>query len=1187
MARKSAAELKAEADAVNAVIVQGRKKTLNFALLIADEGVALAAHHSKGPEAMFRAAKADGGTARGTTGTLNVSGKVMEFTCVDDNFPSSLPKTAKRHFASLGIKVKIRMLLPDGSALDDGEPDDETDTAAVGQTAAGLATPETTDTETTAAGQTETIGAGDADGLKDAQDRKTDLVARFTASVQPVKDFAAGNAPVGAKLIEALKAIRAALGKEDFDFAEKLLATVERTLGTGSPKAVPMAPPLPEQKPTEAPQDDIEQIRARLKQAFATLADDLKLFLKRGEPSLASKAQQLGTAFSTDIAGVDMKRCATLVSTLKNFLAAHIPNLPIMSEAERAADAIAAAQGPAPASRYTQAAGLQGKYARGAVAARAAFDGFAAVIGDQPVTPELLARAKDEIATVTAERDGPQKRLDKAATLPQGPERDKLTAEANRDLAAVQARIDAAMAFEKAARCKDALTKALTVGPLSAGSGQTLPDATAAALIAAFTRDPEFAASAVSMAASSTHPEALAAGLPRLLDLKNAGFAAAGKLMDADKADAYAKDLLKMGGNVGAEFFARMPDYMTSGKQFEVDPLREKGRKGAALAQTRSVRLAGAMVGPDGTITTDSAQLNSRVGHLLFNPTSLENPTPAMNEYALKSIEMFRDPIIAKEANKILAGLPDAPQGGSETLIRNALHKGPGVVLQKKDMQDAVMASMLKSLDQGPVGSCFSTAPARRIRESDPMTAMKAYAQIAGNGTYKPPYGAETPVVTSIHKGEDPIMRSWEYTLATCAAKQDKSIQRTRFDNLMDNTVEDLAIEINDILLEKAESKSSTLKMLGMGVKVMVKQKSRTKQLKRLLSSSFDFVYNPVGESGDASDGKSTDGRYVMIRKGGSKEIRNEGDFIDEAADIACTAFGVAAGSEEAAKIRAAIAAPAIIDPIRNSRFSPWELPSGGFDEPITKLLKGTKQKATLTLAKGDPSVSEGTRTKEVLNALLTGFSGDKDSMQALATSGQHAFNGLPQDPSLAKLLDGGPSKLAANVQTHLVDKGAEIARTAVSADRAQAMYDKAVTKWVTYFAARQDVSALLARDIPLKRPTADMTPAQVAQAVTDATEAAFALRATHEPDDKQAGKLASLKTSASNDAKAAMVQEVGAPEFVIADSNWGGAENHVFFVIAPDPTSGEPIMWEKTVPPGSLRPSGRKWADAQWLRVQ
>ncbi len=94
MAKKSASELKAEGADLSALIATARKRPLNFALLIGKEGVVLEAHPTKGADVMRRLAKANGGGTRGTQGLMNVSGKVIELTAEEDDFPTTLAKMA-------------------------------------------------------------------------------------------------------------------------------------------------------------------------------------------------------------------------------------------------------------------------------------------------------------------------------------------------------------------------------------------------------------------------------------------------------------------------------------------------------------------------------------------------------------------------------------------------------------------------------------------------------------------------------------------------------------------------------------------------------------------------------------------------------------------------------------------------------------------------------------------------------------------------------------------------------------------------------------------------------------------------------------------------------------------------------------------------------------------------------------
>jgi hypothetical protein len=136
-------------------------------------------------------------------------------------------------------------------------------------------------------------------------------------------------------------------------------------------------------------------------------------------------------------------------------------------------------------------------------------------------------------------------------------------------------------------------------------------------------------------------------------------------------------------------------------------------------------------------------------------------------------------------------------------------------------------------------------------------------------------------------------------------------------------------------------------------------------------------------------------------------------------------------------------------------------------------------------------------------------------------------------------------------------------------------------------------------------RPRAAMKPAALAAAVKAAsadyhTQVAETRAATWKTEEESNGrtvtpqaladKKAKLKgdfdTSCEDGAKDSLIRDLGAPEFVIADTNWGDSRTHTFFVIAPDPTTGDPMLWKKTEPPGSLAPAGRDWVDREWKRI-
>ena len=56
---------------------------------------------------------------------------------------------------------------------------------------------------------------------------------------------------------------------------------------------------------------------------------------------------------------------------------------------------------------------------------------------------------------------------------------------------------------------------------------------------------------------------------------------------------------------------------------------------------------------------------------------------------------------------------------------------------------------------------------------------------------------------------------------------------------------------------------------------------------------------------------------------------------------------------------------------------------------------------------------------------------------------------------------------------------------------------------------------------------------------------------------------------------------DLAPPQVVYADTNWGDGASHTFFVMMPDPTTGELRMWKRTDPPGDLSPMAREtWVD-------
>lgn len=1160
MPKRTPEEIKAEALEVEDFVTTARQKPLNFALLIATEGVVLKAHPTKETDTLWRQAKTAGGGAKGAMGVMNVSGKVIELTCSTDDFPTSLPRQAKAHLKDLGILMRVQMVLPNGAVLFDGDDDQPGQGAVPGQ-------------EGGADGQGGVReGMAEGSAIPKGVLRRAELLEELRELVSQAKALSEKDPERGAKVVAALRIAQSQLAENEFDNVVKAIEAIRKALIPPPPPMGPQ-PAAPQAAPPKP--EEIEAERQKLLLAMAALADNTKLFIKRAEPSLAGKVKQLADAFTAGINGPDLKRMAQVVLALKNFLDAHLPNLPPVSKAEAAKDAIAAAKGqPVPPARYAKSNAIAAKYPGGAAAAKTAYDGFAAVLGDQPVTPQLLKDAKDDIGKVTGELAAPQKRLKDAQALPPGQARDQAIAAAQADIDAVQAKIDAAIAFEKAARGKVALDEALSYGPLSGASAKKMKDGSAAKLIAAFARNPELATAGLGAATTGKYPDAVADGIDGVLTAREGAFAGNGKkFADPAQADDYGKQLLAMGGNVGPEYFARMDGYLKSGRQFELDPMGDAAvGNNKRKAQLRSVSVAKGLLKPDGTVDVASDAAKQAVGDLLFSPIALAKPMPGLNEHVLKTVNMLADPGTKGKANTILSGMA-APTGGSTQLVQRAVGKTGAV--NQGDARIAVMASMLKSMDQGDVGSCFSTASVRKLRETDPMGAMQMYADVATKGTVKPANSPEVPVVTRIEANEDPIMRSAEYSLAASIATKGSSREREVMQQMTGPGMDLLGDKVVQFAKESG---------FGKGVLAWLQSSGTKKAMKQQLGDAFDYVYDPTVATGSSADGSSSHGRYVLVRKDTKQEIRTQAEFMAVVKKVAVGASGFDDASPEARKLRAIVDDPNFPSWVKASNASPWELISGGYGEPASQAVFGSKMKSNKVTEKGTGTDNEGARTADVVTKLLTGLDGTTGDMVTLETVGQHAFNALPKDPSLAKLLAGGKGKIAENVTTHLVDKGRTLASANLPVEQAQAMFDKLMKD---FEAANGDPTAvaLLKSGARTHRPTAAMTPAQVDRAVADASDGFLGEIAKGRTDPVKA--KADFKKWASDKVRDEMFREIAVEEFVIADTNWGGEESHTFFVVAPDPFSGEPKMWQKTVPPGSMRPAGRDWVDREWTVIK
>ncbi|MEO9685558.1 MAG: hypothetical protein ABJF86_16825 [Tateyamaria sp.] len=1069
-------------------------------------------------------------------------------------------------------------------------------------------------------------------GMSDAlsvEDERAALQAKIQTATGSIREIAAVSRTQAVKLAEQLAVVN---GLIDTDLIQAGIEFAKLETAISAAEAIPAPPELPADAPPQtqpAPPPSADALQARretLLLDLGTIADTIIALNARGVPSGLEQMNRLTEAFSAVVQTDKLDRAEEILSALKKFVAAQAARMPVEAPFDRAMEVIATGAPPDPA-RHNKAEGIATKYPGASNAAKGVLDGFAAVLGDTAVTPQLLTEANQAITTCQAERESASQRAEaiKARIARDGESPEVLAAlqGAEDDLQRADIRVSQAQSYEKAARGKLALEGALNLGILSPNSSKALDDDAAQALIESFARNPELASKTAELTTSVIDPNAMARGLPSVISAQETGFAAlSGATLPEARRDVYAEQLVQMGGNVGPEYFERLDAYLMSGRHLVPDPTGElmidatitqefalkataagrpvdEGARDKAIvsarAQKRTSVLGGALI-TDGHLDLTSPEATGTIGDLLFSPNALRNPQPAMNAHMLETVGFLSDPDNARAANDILDDMPDTVEGGSGRLVRRALGKGRTDPVTKQDAQQATMASMLKSFDQGPVGSCFSTAPLRRMRVEDPLATMKAYADVAGTGKFKPDGGPEVPVVTQITAHEDPIMRSLEYSLATSMARQEKSNNTRRHKEHSQAPARLLANKVTEIKVDAARAdggikgkiKASKEKVSGMAA---------PGKLRKEIAEAFTFTYDSTAVIKLSNDGSSNSGRYVITEKSTGNPITSEAEYKAAIARVAIDFAGVEDASAEADEIRALVATPQFSDSIApvlgtkkvdgvdvEIKYEPWALDSGGGSASNT--LYGEKKKLSPVVkpASSGNAEDDGKRSVELVEMVIQGMARIDDDMVEIGTVGQHLFNAQPNHPSLAPLKASSKKGRETAIQTHLIDAAADLKTKAIPMVAAQKMYDDRIAEQRAKISARPAWVALLDRDAPLHRPAADATTKEISDAVKAGTKASMDAVISVNSDNQVICEriAADLDAALSKDA----MQNLDAPEFFIADTNWGTAESHTYFIVAPDPLTGEPKTFQKTVPPGTLRPLGRDWTDNQWKKL-
>jgi len=695
-----------------------------------------------------------------------------------------------------------------------------------------------------------------------------------------------------------------------------------------------------------------------------------------------------------------------------------------------------------------------------------------------------------------------------------------------------------------------------------------------------YSKDPKINDQALAAAMTAKNPESVAKCATLMCyKVANRFEATNGKKWNEAYSRTYADRLMTMSGNLDPGTVGELETYLAGDGHRKDSPNMSRGKNRDERTKNRNEHVGAALMAADGTL--DFAKGHAAMLDVMFHPDSLRNPTPALTVHMIDTIDLLKGSAEAQEMIKdVTAPETDSAKG----LIARASGKDASAV-GKGDAQLAVLNAMMTPVYQGKVGSCFVTAGIVRLREEFPLDALESYADLATKGTFTPKTGDPVNAVQNVPGDENPLVRSLEYTAATACAI------------IADSSQHDKLGRASRAGAAKFEDKVKDDKWL----EVMTK-------LGTAIPGAFTFVYDPEAAIEDSNDGSSKNGRYQLMNKATGAPVNSKEDYIAAVkplvlAAITAEELGDGVTGDD---ISAVIESEEFMEAIKRGGKMPWELSSGGQTGEAAKTLFGGTGDTVGFLGEADASTSNASdRTKNVLTGMLTNFDGSAAEMATIRTVGMHGFNALPQHPSLDKLKDGGPAEFANNIQAELLDKGAALRDAELPLERVIYMFEQEMKSIGD--GAKGEAKEALDAAITTHRPTVAMKPAELQAHIKVSTADYVAKKAKADadrwksretekkgaaPSDEAYQKELEKRTKRAGDgiessAMNRLMTELGAPEFVIADTNWGSGQDRTLFVIAPDLETGLPQMYKKKAPPGSLTPVEKKWVDAQWASVE
>jgi len=745
---------------------------------------------------------------------------------------------------------------------------------------------------------------------------------------------------------------------------------------------------------------------------------------------------------------------------------------------------------------------------------------------------------------------------------------------------------------------KKMLTDAMTNGVLAPDAPNPMSDADAAAIANAYTVGFDFGSSALNLVRTTDDRANIVDGVTRLTKgAQNKFRDGAGNAYGDSKARGdYAANALKTGANVGGDYFKNMDTYIKTGGLRKPAPIpMPSPATWKTIAAARSKHLGGAMMGPGGQIEAQSVKAKTAVADISFHPSVLQNTQPELIKHANEMSASMAKPGNKAKCQAALDGITTAP---TSVIAKGLVAKDSGKAagdLNKGDVKQAVMTAMFTPLKQGPVGSCFATGPARAKRATDPGGVMEDIAQIAVKGTFTP-NGSTVPMkavrnstdpkLNKLPLGDNQLMRSWEYSIATAAAqtanaRESKKLKKTMFAD--------------------PKSMAAIAKLYPRGKWPEVRTK-----LEAAVKTKLTFRYNSTSVIKGSSDGSSTKGNFEIIDKtasGDASMLTTKEKFIAAITKIALAAIPEGKDTDIGKKIIAHCKSDPFINAICPGDYKPWELSGGGFDDAAIQVLEGGNQSYSSLTPNQTQTLTDGPRTAQVAIGVIKSFDAATagGDMSNLTVNGIHTFNGLPNDPSLDKLKGGDT---AAKLDEHLLKPGQKIAATKLKLGKAAMIFEKQIHE-AEGWGMGEDGAALIKVALALK-PSTETTPKELKSLVetamgplkklmskqrvdkwkTEQTDAGTTITEADIANQKETWDTAG-DTAVTNSYDNEIIVQTAPPQFTIADTNWGDEKKHVFFVIIADPISGEPKLFKKEQPSGELTAMDPKWIQARWKEVK